>query len=528
MMSKLDFVADQLRTSTPGVEWVIEGIDRAVELARILVRADITDLWALKLRTGSEVISLPVTYEHPTADQQIMIPAHDETVTGYCFDYYGRQIGFLGTPDRQDNRGLLESTDIGYLIAWSAAGHGQVGYTVYPDAERKVIVLRPVWRSSSDAAFIRQAIIMLISMYVMAGYGFGAAGATGSTVGSTVGQAVVSAEFAAAYPGLTAAIGNTAVSAVLNGGDVIGAVQQVALGYIGGSAGAYAGQAVMTATDSVIVSQLANAAARAVVTGADLKQAVAMQMLNLGATLTDTKMPDYEFDFSAPDAFNNVDLPLFEFDGGGFTFDVPTFDVLLPDLPPLEIADVTFDPRIYETTSDPFEWSPFSSNSLTTTFPTAANDGTVSSNPVTPAPPNSPAYSPTQIIQGISSAALASINLIKAYQSLSTPVVQTTARAVRSDGSVAVVGNNGLIQTRTPGGAVSGARPPVGIPQATLDGNYIVNNGDGTYTVVSPDGRTAHYSYSSETTTRFLGLTDNQLMLGAGALFAVALLARKR
>ena len=68
----------------------------------------------------------------------------------------------------------------------------------------------------------------------------------------------------------------------------------------------------------------------------------------------------------------------------------------------------------------------------------------------------------------------------------------------------------------------------VGIPQATLDGNYIVNNGDGTYTVVSPDGRTAHYSYSSEMTTRFLGLTDNQLMLGAGALFAVALLARKR
>ena len=46
-INKVEFVAQQLRKIAPDADWNVFEVDRATELARILVRADITDLWAL-------------------------------------------------------------------------------------------------------------------------------------------------------------------------------------------------------------------------------------------------------------------------------------------------------------------------------------------------------------------------------------------------------------------------------------------------------------------------------------------------
>jgi hypothetical protein len=142
--------------------------------------------------------------------------------------------------------------------------------------------------------------------------------------------------------------------------------------------------------------------------------------------------------------------------------------------------------------------------------------------PTNSPPPQSSVWNPAQVVQAFTAAGMAVISLIKAYKQLDTPRVQPIARNVNADGSVSVVGNNGLIQTRRADGTIVTTTPPVGVPQATISGNYIVNNGDGTYTVVSPTGQSQTIRYGASTGNGGLSLPMLGL-IGAG-LF---LLARK-
>ena len=72
--------------------------------------------------------------------------------------------------------------------------------------------------------------------------------------------------------------------------------------------------------------------------------------------------------------------------------------------------------------------------------------------------------------------------------------MNTTARAVTPQG-VVVASDNGLIQTRTTDGRVISTRPPVNQPQSTLAGNVVVNNGDGTYTLIDQYGNSQRMRY---------------------------------
>lgn len=528
IVDKVAFVAEQLRRISPDAPWDAHEIDRARELAQILVRAGVTDLWALKL------IPISYTIEHPAWRQEtesgfIDYPAQVEEVKSYAFDYYGRRIGYLGTQDRAENQAHFERQRVGYLIAWSSAGKGHVNYVVQPNKTRTAIEIVPVWGSSSDADFIRESLVSTLGFFAMV-----ALPMAGVSLGAIIGNAVLPASFATAYPAVATAIGNVALSTALNGGDVGGAVKNVAIGAASGFAGGQAGGFLATATGSQLVGNLAEVATRTALAGGDVTTAVGLALAKEGATMFDTTFNatdpassggfDFwttggntgftgDFDFSGSfdmgPGFLDHTLPLPDFQWNvttpGQSFDdylqnwpdqvAPGFDVL----PPSQIDSALFNPFAENATGTP------------TTAP---------AQPTTPPPPNSTIWQPSQIIQGITAAAMAVISVIKAYRSLDQPAINTTARIVRPDGSVSAITNNGLVSTRTPDGRVTTTRPPVGVPQTTVDGNVIVNNGDGTYTIVAPDGRSATYRYSTGTAGDAGGeISPTMLALLAGGAF---------
>lgn len=525
MIDRVSFVADQLRALAPDADWQMAGIDRSVELARILVRTGVTDLWALQLIPVSETINHP-PYSYETEGGYQLVDARTEVIDSYAFNYYGVRIGFLGTPDRPENQSMFQVGDLGVSIAWSAEGHGNVTYCIRPNAARTALRIVPVWGSSSDAGFVRSAVIMAISVFAMMVLPM-----AGINVANAIGTAVLPSTVAASYPALATAIGNVALSAAVNGGDIEKAVKGVALSSVAGFGGTQVGQFASAATNSELFGQFVNVATRTAIAGGDIKRAVGIELLSQGVTRMSADdsfiFQSIEPEFDANDisgvGFGDfwtnepVAVPydfgsaFGEFSFGDFVSDIPA----LPDLQ-LPPADLSI---------NPVDWNP---------FPTVTTGGVVSAPPANqlPANPNSQSYTPSQIIQGVTSAAMSALNLVRAYRQLDSPAVQTTARVVRPNGAVSVIGNNGLIQTRNPDGSVSSALPPVGVPQATTSGNYVVNNGDGTYTVVSPAGQSQTVRYSSTVSATAAsgsqnlipGVSNTILLFGAVGAF---LLARK-
>lgn len=531
-VTRIEFIKQQLKGLAPSADWNMGGIDRLQELAEVFERNGITDLWQLKL--------VPVTYEDHKPGQwvgteagDVWHPAWTETVNGYAFDYYGKRFGFLGGPDEFVNEPIFDQSMNGHAIAWSARGHGNVSYMVQPNKAKTALEIVPVWASSSDAGFIRGSLMMALAFFASV-----LLPVVGTAVGTAIGSSVVPASFAAAYPGVTAAIGNIAISTALNGGDVEKAVKGAALGYVGGIAGAQAGGFALSATDSQLIGNLASVAARTAIQGGDIKQAVGLSLINAGATGMfnfDTEpVSDFfmSYPVDGPNAFTGggFDTGNFQLDftGGNFNFDNPAILPVIDFQIPTDGGGNWYDTDLLSSVNGPqydvFQWNPFVGDVAPAAVVAAnAPNNAAPPAPTVPPPPNSTAYTPQQIVQGITQAALQALSVIKAYRQLDAPVVQTTARVVRPDGSVAVIGDNGLVQTRTANGQVVASRPPVGVPQATLNGNYIVNNGDGTYSVVSPNGQTARYSYGADA-PQAGGISP--VLIGGGLLLAVLLLKK--
>lgn len=521
MLSRVDFIAEQLKGLAPSAEWNMGGVDRLRELAAVFERNGITDLWRLKLIPVESAIYTPGAWVETESDR-VWIEPRTEQIRSFAFEYEGKRFGFMGGPDEIVNDPYFEPNDPGYVIAWSARGRGNVSYVVRPNAAKTALEIVPVWASSSDAGFIRGSLMFAVSFFASV-----LLPVIGTAAGAAVGSAVVPASFAAAYPGVTAAIGNIAISTALNGGNVENAVKSAALGYVGATAGGFANSAALSVTDSTIAGRLADVAARTAIMGGDIKTAVGMELLGLGASgmLYDTSLPGSSFEVMPYTGFgsdfNNpvvdLNIPVLQFEQP-YTFDFPT-DFGFPTG-----GGLTLDPQPY----DAFTWNPFV-NDETALATAAAQSGvaTAPTAPTVPPPPQSPVYNPSELIKGISNVALQTLAIVRAYRQLDTPVIQQTARTVRSNGAVAVIGDNGLIQTRQPNGQVTAARPPVGIPQATTNGNYIVNNGDGSYNIVSPTGQNARYSYSSDAPAGGLFGGVSPWVIGAGVVGLLYVMKRK-
>ena len=244
-IDRQQFVAQQLRAMSPNSDWGSAGVDRANELAAILLRVGVTDLWMLKL--------IPV--QVPTLQWNEDGSASYVDFPGYAFDYYGRRIGYVGTPTEPANDPAFQKVDQGYLLAWSAEGHGNVSYVIGSDASGTALRIVPIWGSSSDAGEIRQTALLALSFFA-----FVALPIVGISVGQSIGAAVLGPTLSATYPALTTIVGNVALSSALNGGDVQSAVENAVRSSVAGGIGSEVGGVVSLATDAPIIGSLASAA----------------------------------------------------------------------------------------------------------------------------------------------------------------------------------------------------------------------------------------------------------------------------
>lgn len=504
-MDRVDFVAEQLRKISPGVDWNVAGIERSSELAQILVRSGITDLWALKL--------VPVKYREwvdigwTGGDAGEEVPAHFEDRNGYAFDYYGNRFGYLGEWDRKANDSAFKTSDFGPLLAWSAEGHGNVSYVLAKNQQTGSLQIRPVWASSSDAGTVRMVAKLVIGTLV-----FTALPLAGVNVGAMIGNAVLPASIAASYPALTAAIGNVALSTAMSGGDIKTAVRNVVSSQIGAGVGGLA----EVAGSSELIGALAESATTAALRGDDIKSAVFQSALTTGVPMLDFFGSEYsgpafggdvfgggsqyDFGFEAPN-MGDIDPRLAEFPA---QFDLLPDDAVLTANPGNAFESPDFDPVGFDA---------FDSGLLQSFQP--SQTGIPTTPPIVP-PASDNTFNPQNLIQGMTSAALSVIKVIDAYRKLDQPRINTQARNVGPGGQVSVVGNNGLIQTRTADGRVVAQKPPVGVPQATMSGDYIVNNGNGTYMIVSPAGDSRTLAYAP-TVAQSGGMPWGLIAAGVGA-----------
>lgn len=435
-------------------------------------------------------------------------------VTELAFDYeYGTtkfRFGFMGTPDRHDRTKFLDPSGAGLLAAWSATGKGHVNYVVVPRTTGFAVV--PRWGSSSDADSIRDTVIVVGSMIVMF-----ALPAAGISAANAIGSAVVPSSVAASYPGLTTAIGNVALSAAFNGGNIKQAAESVALAYVGGAAGSAVGSGVSSATNVKALGDLASVATQTYIRGGDVETAVKRTLLQKGLTMewfNDSNPTEISL-VGSPEVAN---LPAGEFQS---YFDPWAFS------PTLDYGSSVSD---WWTAGGDSGYGMDVSVLPVTTFPTAGA--------TTPSTNDFGWGDFRNIVQNVSYAGLAALQLVAAYKAVkggAGPVV-AQAQGTRPDGSVVTALDTGVIQVRAANGQVTTMRPPVGQAQSTVTGNLIVNNGDGTFTLIDRAGnrRILPYTPNAGPTTPTNPLAD----LGGNlppwaipaAIGAVALLfmARKR
>lgn len=528
--SRVDYITAQLRAAAPDAEWNMAGHDRAQELARILDRNGILNLGLLFL------VPVRVTQQWHAFEPPYIFE-------GFALQYNGRNYGFLGTPDRADSAPILENDlGLGYKIAWSAVGHGNVSYIVKrsPVAGLQIV---PVWASSSDLDDIREFVLTSASLALSI-----VMPAAGINIGAALGGQIVGATFAAAYPGVTAALGNIAIATAMNGGNVGAAVAGAALAYgsgiVGNSARAYTG--------SVLAGRVAASATNALVSGRDVESAISQTVLTYGIQGGAMSLFDW--------IGNWGDQPAG--DGSGFTFnpdgsytppigyiDPISGQPLLPSI--FDNPDwgnwwenpnfgwnfgFNFDPSVVFNPgtlapSLPPAWTPTGASPPASPALPAPSPGAAPAPSQTPAPGvPSNAFNPTAVINTVTQAAMAALSLVRAYRDVMNPRPVTQARSVAANGAVTATTSNGMIQTRNPAGFVTSQLPPVGVPHSTVDGNLIVNNGDGTYTVIYPDGRTEVKRYPPGAGGESLGGFGGDLpaigLIAAGA--ALLFIARKR
>lgn len=499
----------QLKAAAPDAEWDASNVDRAHELATFLyTRMRIRTLVPLLLE--EVVVRRTIEYSTPqvvassSGDQDhsfvVNVPKSVQSeLKGYRFSYEGRPFGYLGEQDRPANELMLKPPNV---VAWSAAGHGNVSYVIEPTSTGVAIV--PVWGSSSDAGRIRK-VAQLVAAFALT-IGFPAAGIS---VANALGGAILG-PLASSYPALASVVGNVALSTALNGGNIEAAVKGAALSYVGGTAGSFVGSGISSASGIEALGRIASSATSTLIQGGDVKRAIGLSVIQGGAQFLDTFDAPSSSDVS-PIETPSIDTPSFSFDdsssfgGPGFVFE-PTIDWSAP------VASTA-----------PIDPAPASSTPFVVASPAVA-----ATSPVT--------YQ--NIVATISNAAVQALNAVRAFKNLRSEFVNARARVTTPDGTMTQCGDDGLIRTA----GATGTRvslPPVGVPQATISGNLVVNNGDGTYTLITPAGAssirrypanpsslsTSATSLPSSPTITIGGFSISTPMLLGGAALALVLLS---
>lgn len=139
-----------------------------------------------------------------------------------------------------------------------------------------------------------------------------------------------------------------------------------------------------------------------------------------------------------------------------------------------------------------------------------------------------PDWSPAQIVREVTQAALDALKVVAAWRALNNPPPNRVTQA-RVGNTTVRANPDGTISRTGADGRVTRSKPPVGQPQVTTDGSLIVNNGDGTYTSISPQGASVVNRYPLEVSQTFGGMGNLALplLIGGGALALLAATRRR-
>ena len=486
------------------------------------MRNDIIDLSQLRLKK----VDYPVTRTVFPEDRSSWprgepFPVETTIESGIAFDYNGRTIGFMGTPDRVDSTPVFENT----LIAWSAEGHGNVGYDVALSAGGYKIV--PNWASSSDAAEIRNTAKFLGSITI--GMILPLAGIN---VAVNLGNAILAPVFGPVPAVAAGAVGQTAISTAFNGGDVEKAVRDVVINLAASQVGGYAGKQAEAATESRLTGKVASAATAAFVGGRDVPQAVGFALLQNGFTTepaAEESAPAPEEPAPAPATVETsfaaetemAENPPQTVEGNTMS----EYTDLIPD--DSGVVDISGVDESYWTGPTSNWWQSNGSDMAAPLTGDAwrdlrAFDNAQAEAPVQATDPLGNTFK--DVVTGIGTFGSGVIAIIKTVDKVRNVV--TNSRTANANGTVTVALDNGLVVTKDAQGNIIGtARPPVGTGQTTVTGKIIANLGDGTYSLTSPDGtrRVIKYDPQLSSSSVFDALAANPvpvMLAGAGLLAA--------
>jgi hypothetical protein len=137
--------------------------------------------------------------------------------------------------------------------------------------------------------------------------------------------------------------------------------------------------------------------------------------------------------------------------------------------------------------------------------------------------PSSPGLSVGQILKDANSIMLDALKLVDSYRRLVNPQPPNRVTQARVGSSTVRATPDGMIVTTDASGRTVRTKPPVGQPQMTTDGSMIVNNGDGTYTSISPSGAMATNRYPTTGAAAASHPYTTPLLIGGAILALVAL-----
>lgn len=407
-----------------------------------------------------------------------------------------------------------------------------------------------------------------LATIALAAISFVVPGVNAAVAGQIFGSLAVS------YPALTAAASQVMLNTALSGGDVEAAVKSVAYSYLGNAAGGI----VQGVSDSEALGRLAAAATTAAAQGGDVQRAVEMAALRLVPSVASDAVEFFQSGSDA-DQSANVALPATDqsvtFDSNPGDSSMSIFDI--PSTPPSQDWDELYaasvaSPSIEEMAS----WAPaivdfnvaLDSDSVPLTAPTfeefgfslddlfasvtgetphatpvsATGEGGALPAVIAQTPANEAVDTPASAffdditwdgtVDKLTSLAIAAIRVHQAYQAANRPPVQPAVQTTRG-GGVQTVRTDGTLTTTDPTtGRVVVTRPPAGVPYELPGGaGAVINNGNGTYTVVSPDGQTATRSYAGDVPLSGIarvqpeswvpGVPNWAILAGAAGIFAV-------
>lgn len=381
-------------------------------------------------------------------------------------------------------------------------------------------------------------------------------------LGPVLSAAIFGPATVAAYPVATAAFTNLTLQTALTGGDIEAAARSAAASLVG----AEFGNVVGSGLDSAQIGKVAAAAATAAVQGGNVDQAVIRALINIGAqSVDDDSNPIY--DYGEPD----YTLPVYDYgdyvtlDDIGVQLDLVEINDILAinadtldavEIDPsslfpdeygnlflasgeyVELSDTVYVDSIYVDAEGNIrapdnnilvpsdEALNLTADQLSAEIARMMDENAGTTVATAPAPPSRPAATPPAASQ------------------TKWPSITDTTKVLDSIGKLAAQLKSTINAVRTgtyrpPAGSTSTTgtprNTPVGVPITLPDGRVVVNNGNGTQTIRTPDGRitTVPSSYAGSTGAGgagglLPGVSNQALLIGGAILVGAVLLARRR